>query len=470
MSNCPQVRPASRRGFALIAATWIIIVMVAITLILAHRMRVETMASANQVARLQADAVERGAEQYVLAVVDNSNGASLGVTSAPAAAVPLGDGYFWILHPDPNDSANYAFGIADEAAKLNLNAAGADMLMALSSGIDISIADSISTWHSAPGTVTANGAGDSYYMALPQPYHCKSANFESIEELLLVRDVTPDLLFGADTNRDGVIDPGESASANVGQSLNISQDDPRGIAPFVTAWTVEANSTSSSSPRINVNDRNTSQLNTYLQQTLSTGRAASIMTMVAIANATRGTRGQTFSNIFDFYFRAGLAPDEFNKIVDRLTTTARPASGAPSTRTGLINVNTAPRQVLRCLPGLNDTDATSLITARKAVTDPTNTLAWVVTALPREKLIPIGNLITSRSYQFSADIVGVSGDGRAYKRVRIVVDARQSPPTLLYRKDLTDLGWPLDPAIRNSLRSEKSIGAGNQPGAIRGAL
>jgi len=67
--------------------------------------------------------------------------------------------------------------------------------------------------------------------------------------------------------------------------------------------------------------------------------------------------------------------------------------------------------------------------------------------------VPIGSLITSRAYQFSADIVSVSGDGRAFRRCRIVVDARQSPPRVVYRRDLTSLGWPLDPMILDALRA-----------------
>ncbi len=60
--------------------------------------------------------------------------------------------------------------------------------------------------------------------------------------------------------------------------------------------------------------------------------------------------------------------------------------------------------------------------------------------------------ITGTSFQYSADIVAVSGDGRSFKRVRIVVDARTQPAKIVYRKDLTDLGWPLPPDVRTELR------------------
>jgi hypothetical protein len=52
----------------------------------------------------------------------------------------------------------------------------------------------------------------------------------------------------------------------------------------------------------------------------------------------------------------------------------------------------------------------------------------------------------------SADILAVSGDGRAFSRVRTVVDTLRVPARIVYRKNLNALGWPLDPQIRDSMR------------------
>ena len=72
-------------------------------------------------------------------------------------------------------------------------------------------------------------------------------------------------------------------------------------------------------------------------------------------------------------------------------------------------------------------------------------------------MIRIGSYITTRSYQFSADIVSVCGNGRAFRRCRIVVDALDSPPRIIYRQDLTPLGWPLSPELLAELRSGVSL-------------
>ena len=86
-------------------------------------MRVEMIAAGNRLSAEQAAAVERGAEQYVLARVDAALGDAFEVTRAPAEAVAVGGGYFWIVRARQGDPNNYEYGIVDEASKLNLNVA-----------------------------------------------------------------------------------------------------------------------------------------------------------------------------------------------------------------------------------------------------------------------------------------------------------------------------------------------------------
>ena len=156
--------------------------------------------------------------------------------------------------------------------------------------------------------------------------------------------------------------------------------------------------------------------------------------------------GATFANVLDFYTRTGLTAAEFAKLADGLTTVTG------TTLKGMINVNTAPKAVLACLPGLADADIAALLAKRGDSSIDVTNIGWVAAALTPEKARAIGGLITARSYQFSADIVSVAADGRAFRRCRIVVDAR-STPKLLYRQDLTRLGWPLAPEILAGLRA-----------------
>jgi hypothetical protein len=161
----------------------------------------------------------------------------------------------------------------------------------------------------------------------------------------------------------------------------------------------------------------------------------------------RARRRRPFLNVLDFYFRVELTIEEFAPIADRLTTSSA------SELTGLLNVNTVPREILLTLPGLEESDVDALLARRSSPETDLTSIAWVAEVLPAEKAQRVGNLITVRSYQFSADIVAVSGDGRAYRRYRAYIDARQSPPRVQRWTDLTHLGWPLESEILDSIRA-----------------
>src|SRR5690606_25489220 len=129
--------------------------------------------------------------------------------------------------------------------------------------------------------------------------------------------------------------------------------------------------------------------------------------------------------------------DEFSQIADKLTTSSE------TTLSGMVNVNTAPKEVLLCLPGLEESDAKALVAYRESNSGSLDSIAWVTKVLDQEKAVEIGSYITVRSYQFSADIICLSGNGRAYRRYRAVLDTQGSSPRVAYWKSLTHFGWPL---------------------------
>src|SRR5262249_35407736 len=120
------------------------------------------------------------------------------------------------------------------------------ILMGLESlGMTEEIANSILNWMDPSGNVRSPGADASYYSSLNPPYRMKNGPLDSLEELLLVKGVTPQLLFGNDKNRNGVLDPDEddgSGQCNIGWSA------------YLTVYSREVNVDSEGNLRINVND------------------------------------------------------------------------------------------------------------------------------------------------------------------------------------------------------------------------
>ncbi len=134
-------------------------------------------------------------------------------------ADPRETSLFSIIAPDWSDYAASAirYGLENESAKLNINSllladktvenGGRQLLMALP-GMTEDVADAILDWLDPDDEPREFGAELEYYTTLPTPYAPKNGPLETIEELLLVRGVTPELLFGADRrHRSGRDDP-----------------------------------------------------------------------------------------------------------------------------------------------------------------------------------------------------------------------------------------------------------------------
>jgi DNA uptake protein ComE-like DNA-binding protein len=464
---------------------WILLILGAMILVTARAVLTDATASANGLSAIQSDAIEKAVEQYVLSVVDGAQGDAVGITGIDIEAFPVGDGYFWIIAPNLDYDAlqaDYAFGIVDESSKLNLNTVSSEQLQLLP-GMTADVADSIINWRNPDNNASPNGADSSFY--LPLGYAAKNSPFETVEELKLVIDpkqLTPDPLYGYDLNRDGVLDQYEQSLAgggSLGTAMNSASFDPRGWANYFTVNTIEPNTARDGTARVDVNN-DQAGLQQLLTDNLQANRATQIMGQLAPlyaaaqraaggGNSSRGStatggtttstggktttgtgqpqqQAQAFSDLGKFYTASGMKPDEFKLIEDKVTTSTA------KTLPGLINVNTASRPVLMCLPGITETDADSLISQRIGNSD-NSSYAWIFNVLDAQKAAAIVPYITARSFIYSADIVAVSGDGRAFKRVRIIVDAQTSPAKIIYRRDLTSLGWPLPREIQDQMRA-----------------
>ncbi len=438
-SKLPGARAWRRdQGTVLIVTMWVVLVLASLALVFAYSMRVEAVASANRRADLEADAVASGALAFVVAVLDGTDGSTEELEQVAWEERRVGDGLFWLIHPNLETDKEYAFGIVDEASRINLNSASSDTLLKLP-GMTAELADSIIDWRDQDAEVSPSGAESEYYLLQKQPYYCKDSPFETVEEVLLVRGASRDLLYGEDANRNGVLDYNENDADESQPEDNRNGSLDRGFLDYVTVYSAEPNVSADGQTRINVNDANAQGLSELLRGVVKDDRIYTILQSVR--------RGRPYRSVLDFYFRSGLTVEEFAQVADRLT-----VAGAREL-VGLVNVNTAPREVLLCLPELDESDVDALLTRRSDTGTDLSNIAWVAGALPEEKARAIGPYVTTRSYQFSADIVAVSGDGRAYRRCRAVIDARTSPPHVLRWQDLTHLGWPLDPEILASLRA-----------------
>ena len=151
----------------------------------------------------------------------------------------------------------------------------------------------------------------------------------------------------------------------------------------------------------------------------------------------------------------GMSSADFAKIYPYITT-----STASYIR-GRVNINTASETVLEALfmgLGIDQSTAESaaqtMITYREQNPSNTNSPAWMIDALGATsqvvRTVAAGDYITTRSYQFSADIAAVGPYGRGYRRVKFIFDTSDGTPKIIYRRDLSGLGWALGDKARQT--------------------
>lgn len=417
---------------------------------------------------------------------------------------------------DGTYSGTRRYGLEDESRKLNINALIAadpvgnvlhDALMKLPNMTE-EIADAIVDWVDADDTIRPNGAESDYYSGGQTPYRCKNGPLSSLEELLLVRGVTPELLYGADRNRNGVQDEGETSAVWGGFS--------RGWSEYLTVYGRELNVDSTGAARINLNNTNlaaldgqlmaldgmTREVADYLIYFATSGTGAPVAATLAqgqVAATPADLRDLVAKAVKDNAKIQRKHTSVFSVLNTQLTLPPRPANGGGGGPGGpqqmvtpvvacplndaktlqaaaqvmmdkltasedyelvpRINVNTAPREVLACLKGIeptiNDEDVDKLLANRPAAgSEPT--AAWLVTAggLAPDKFKNIEKYVCGRSGAYRVRSVGYfANPGGPQASCEAVIEVvTEDPdgtgavarPRIVFFRDTTDLGRVFD--------------------------
>src|SRR5256885_10099591 len=160
-----------RKGAILIVALVITTALFFIVLALGASMRVEILAAGNASASAQAAEVERGAEQYVVGLLNSGYGITNSFTEDQFQQVAVGDGYFWIVRPDYNDESLPLWGLVEENAKININnTTNSTRTVLLNLLDDEDTTTAVQSWRS-----TSASSSDEFYLTQNPPYQAKHA-------------------------------------------------------------------------------------------------------------------------------------------------------------------------------------------------------------------------------------------------------------------------------------------------------
>ncbi len=402
-------------------------------------------------------------------------------------------GRFSIVAPRVEDGqlAGVRFGLEDESTRLNLNSlliadvsvdgGGRQLLMGLP-GMTEQIADAILDWLDEDDEPREFGAELDYYSSLDPPYAPKNGPLASVEEVLLIRGISPWLLFGPDGNRNGVLDDHERANAGMFNG-EIEGEMDRGWSAYLTLYSMEANLRPDGLPRINLNSNDMQQLSEDLS-TLFPPAWVTYIVAYRINGPYRGNRpAETGSSGPLDVTREGRFPlsqvldlvggrvqvqyegDEertvlaspfidgplaygtyLPKLMDAVTVNASPMIP------GRININQAPYPILRGIPGMSEEVVDEILANRTL--DPSDEdpaqrhETWIlsrgiVTLDEMKDLMPY---ITAGGDVFRAQVVGYFDSAGPAARIETIIDATTPAPRILFWRDISHLGrgFPLE--------------------------
>ena len=427
----------ARRGTALVLVLWITFALVVVAIYFAHSAKLGYQASDNSLAGFRADQAIAGSQRYLAYMLQNV--ATAGVMPSVddgdynAEAVEIGAAKFWILGRDENatsEPTEPTFGLVDEASKLNLNTATLEMLEALPN-MTPEVAAAIVDWRDTDSEQEPHGAESQDYLLLDNPYLAKDSDFETVEELRFVKGVDVRLLYGEDTNRNGILDPNEDDGDESWPDDDSDGKLDPGLVEYLTTFTREPNTRADGSARINIQTPGTGQsLIQMLIDSVGADRAAQIAQVILPQRAT-------IDSPLAFYLASGMTEAEFALVEDGLT--AKSGDFA----VGLVNVNTAPAAVLGCLPGMTEDLADSLIQSRTGLdAEAKKSITWITKVLPPETAKLVGPFVTTKSYQYSADVTAFGQSDRGFRRTLLVLD-REDKTSLIFRRDMTRFGNPM---------------------------
>jgi general secretion pathway protein K len=195
------------RGIALIMVLWVVAVLSVIVLEFCFAMRTEINITKNYKEELEAYAMaEGGVERAILELVYKQDPRVQALRKpSKLEEIPL-EKREWVTDGRPY-LLSYDRGVCEvrvmsEAGKVNINLVSEQMIRKILENLGLDsetkdiIADSIMDWRDPDDFYRVNGAENDYYQSLKEPYFCKNGPLSSIEEMLLIRGITPDLFYG----------------------------------------------------------------------------------------------------------------------------------------------------------------------------------------------------------------------------------------------------------------------------------
>jgi len=334
------VRQRENQGLVIIAVLWTVVILIVITAAVARTSRLDTKISVVRGQSVKCSWANRAGLETAIAELNED--------------LPDSDclSELWSDNPDYNNvqlsGCVLSIRVTDEAGKLNVNTASAEQLLDLPRMTE-EAADAIIDWRDGDDEMRPSGAEAGYYENLQYPYRIRNGQFRTIRQLLAVKGIDRQMLYGEDMNLNGELDFNEDDGDETPPPDNEDGRLDQGLIAYLTCWSYDNNLDAAGSKRININNASKNAM------------VRSLQVPKPVAEWIVENRNNGFDSIGDLIdSHSPESPDDvsnnspgidlqsFSQIVDHITVSDE--DNIP----GMVNVNTAPREVLTAIIGPRD--------------------------------------------------------------------------------------------------------------------
>jgi hypothetical protein len=406
-----------------------------------------------------------------------------------------GTGRFSIFSPriEQDQLKGIRFGLVNESTRLHLGTVlewetelpgqGLRALLKLP-GMTPAMADSLLDWIDADKTPRSSGAELDYYEQTGVAYRPRNAIPVTLEELLLVRDVTRPLLFGTDetffyganmkeiqrfqaavdSQNDLLFQPHEEMGdmnnviptefSATDTSLffdDLTETNGLNVLPWcflLTTLSAEKLVDPTGNAKIFLNDTNFEFLGEQLRGKLDDESCQFILAWrknngfiddpVDLLDAVIRDKENNKELKSPFSLENSVGEEKFLTLLDIAS------ESSEIVVSGRINVNEAPRIVLETVPELNSSMVLQILNRRGKPGEKRQGkyrhLIWLLSEkiVDKETMKKLSKRLTTGGDVYRAQVIGFFDGQGTVNRVEVVIDATVKPPRPIFTKDLTN--------------------------------
>ena len=416
-----MITNVNKKGLVLVTVLWVVVVLMVIVAVLGRKSRLDTKVCLARIEGTRCKWASRAGIEKAIGLLNEDTRESDCLTD------------LWSDNDeDFNDilleRCRFTVRVTDEASKLNINVATKGQLLELPEMLE-EIADAIIDWRDQDDTPSEGGAEGGYYENLPFGYMARNGPLRTIRELLLVKDVTEEMLYGEDTNFNDQLDYNEQDGEESPPNDDGDSELDKGWIAYLTCYSYDNNKDAEGNQRTNINNANESQLTSSLN--ISSSQASWIVqnrSYQSIGDLINGNSPKTPQGSGEMDLQT------FSNIADKITVDDN--EKAP----GKVNINTASEIVLRALLGGGDSAeqlAENIVAYRETLLYGMQSITEVmqVPSMTIDNFKNLAGSIATRSDVFTIRCVATAdrnGKNGATQETEAVMDRSSSPCKVLY--------------------------------------